>query len=574
MLRRTLQTRTLVVPTTAVTHEVMNQATILENFNAFSSNRRLQECLHKYHTSPQRITDDVKALGEYGRFVGSADAMNDAYLANHNPPVFTPFDRQGRRIDAVTFHESYHRLLSTAMASSVPSLAYRRPPSEGGQVTRCALSYMHYQLEQGTSCPLTMTYACVPVLQQSNQNGFFTSYIEKLIAPSYDARDIHVSLKTSAMCGMSMTEKQGGSDVRSNTTAATPLDSGAAADQPGAPYTIRGHKWFTSAPMCDMFLTLAQTSKGLSCFLIPRWVSPQERNTGLRFQRLKNKMGDRSNASSEVEYHDAIGFLVGPSGHGVRTIIEMVGLTRLDCLLGSAALMQVATFHAVQHTTGRRAFGGPLVEKPLMRNVLCDLAIEAEASTALAMRLAYAFDTPQLDTFRRVAVAIAKYYVCKRAPSVVYEALECMGGNGYVEDFPLARYFRQSPLNAIWEGSGNVIVLDVFRAMTKDPNTVSALVKEIRSTENPTLISKLNDVLSLMRGMEPDLVEAQGRIVVETLAKLLQAAALYHSNKEIVFPQFVTSRFGNDGMHSVLLGTLPPIAMHQDIIERHFPVLS
>lgn len=559
-------------PATIVTHEVLNQATILEDFNLYTSNRRMQECVAKYHgEGAAGVERDTGLLTQYGAYCGSADAMNDAYLANHNPPVFTPFDRQGRRIDSVTFHESYHRVIGSGMRNSIPSLAYQRPAGKG-QVPRCALNYMHYQLEQGTSCPLTMTYAGVPVLKQSNDNGFFNEWITKLTTPEYDARDIHVSLKKSAMCGMSMTEKQGGSDVRSNTTVATPLASSGATDAPGSPFSLRGHKWFTSAPMCDAFLTLAQTKEGISCFLVPRWVSPTERNTGLRFQRLKNKLGDRSNASSEVEYHDAVGFLVGKLGRGVPTIIEMVNYTRLDCLLGSSALVQAALFQAVNHVSTRSAFGGVLVQKPLMQNVLCDLALEAEANTALAMRVAHCFDCgKEREVFRRIAVAIGKYYVCKRAPSLVYEALECMGGNGYVEDFPMARYFRQSPLNAIWEGSGNVIVLDVFRAVSKDPNTVAAIVQEVRSTEHPVLISAMNDAMNLMRGGDQHAIESQGRVVVETLAMLLQASALFHSNKTIGFEEFVASRF-NANRRARLVGTLPYECLSQELIARHVPV--
>lgn len=566
-------------PASVVTHEVSNQASILDNFNVYASNRRMQECVAKYHSEGAAgVERDTPLLHKYGAFCGSAESMNDAYIAQSNPPVFTPFDRQGRRIDSVTFHESYHRLMTAGMENGIPSLSHRHPQRKG-QVPRCALSYMHYQLEQGTSCPLTMTYAGVPVLQQSNQGGAFTEWIEKLTTPTYDARDIHISLKKSAMCGMSMTEKQGGSDVRSNTTSALPLGSGGDASAPGASYVLRGHKWFTSAPMCDAFLTLAQTKEGLSCFLVPRWVSPTERNLGLRFQRLKNKLGDRSNASSEVEYHDAVGFLVGPLGRGVPTIIEMVNYTRLDCLLGSSALVQAAVYQAVNHVATRSAFGGVLIKKPLMENVLCDLALEAEANTALAMRVAYCFDCgKEREVFRRIAVAIGKYFVCKRAPSLVYEALECMGGNGFVEDFPMARFYRQAPLNAIWEGSGNVIVLDVFRAVSKDPNTVSAIIKEIRSTEHPVLIATMNDVLSLMRGGEQRAVESQGRAVVETLALLLQAAALFHSNKSIGFDEFVSSRFSmptdtsNTGRRSRLVGTLPFECISDKLIERHIPV--
>jgi putative acyl-CoA dehydrogenase len=430
---------------------------------------------------------------------------------------------------------------------------------------------MHYQLEQGTSCPLTMTFAGVPVLEGSNANGAFTEWIAKLTAPHYDARDVHISLKRSAMMGMSMTEKQGGSDVRSNTTTAEPV-SLERAEEFGSPYKIVGHKWFTSAPMCDGFLTLAYTREGLTCFLIPRWLSPTERNTGLRFQRLKNKLGDRSNASSEVEYHGAVGYLVGKRGHGVRTIIEMVNLTRLDCLLGSGALMQAALFHAVSHTVHRKAFGSALADKPLMRNVLTDLAIEAEAATALGMRVAHSFDDPSLDPYRRLAVAIGKYFVCKRSPAFVYEALECMGGNGYVEDFPLSRYFRQSPLNAIWEGSGNVIVLDIFRALAKDPAGLQAIVSEIESTGHPILRSRVHELIDALRKANVE-AEMQGRALAEGFARLLQASALYHSNRDVVYHEFVESRITAE-RPGTMFGTLRSDLVNPAIMDRHMPVMT
>jgi len=574
-----------------VTHDVINQATILEDFNLFLSNRRLQESLETFGVTAEHPT--IQHLTSYGAYCGSSQAMQDAFMANHATPVFTPFDRQGRRIDNATFHESYHRLMSTAMTAGVSNFAYQPDAAtNGGQVSRVALSYMHYQLEQATSCPLTMTYACVPVLEQANRGGVFDEFLKKLKNRSYDPRDIHVSLKTSAMCGMSMTEKQGGSDVRSNTTTAQLADksSAATAGAPGTAYVIRGHKWFTSAPMCDAFLTLAQTGpKGeLSCFLIPRWLSPEQRNTGLRFQRLKNKLGDKANASSEVEYHDAIGFLVGTLGHGVRTIIEMVNFTRLDCLLGSAALVQAATYHAVAHTSTRTAFGSRLIEKPLMQNVLCDLALESEASTALGFRLAHAFNQPNgqnetEENFRRGAVAIGKYFACKRAPALVYEALECLGGNGYVEDFPMARYFRQSPLNAIWEGSGNVIVLDVFRALLKEPKILEAIRLEVAATNNPILKQHMDRIASVLVAAVKSpaalsSLESQGRVVVETIAKLLQAAALHRTTRnaegERVYDAFVKARFGERPCASLLVGTLPNECVSKELLLRHQPVVA
>jgi putative acyl-CoA dehydrogenase len=527
-----------------ITHEVVNQIPLPDNFNAFRSNHRLVDAVNAL-ASP--TTADFARLDHYGKIVGSNDWQDLAKCANDFTPVFTPFDRQGRRIDNVTFHESYHRLMAVAIENGIPSSPHTRqqsPPTPWSKssesVVRGAMSLMHYQLENGTGCPLTMTYAAVPVLRAHNKNGAFDEWIAKLTAGKYDPSDQHVSLKKGTTCGMSMTEKQGGSDVRRNTTLATPQDG-------GKHYTIVGHKWFTSAPMCDAFLTLAQVvpapgaAPQLSCFLVPRWVAPGERNVGLRFQRLKNKLGDKSNASSEVEYHGAVGYLVGPLGQGVRTIIDMVNHTRLDCMLGSAGLMQAALMWAVNSTTHREAFGAaPVATKPLMLNVLSDLTLESEAATALALRVAASFDRPEEDAFRRIAVAIGKYFICKRAPGFTYEALECMGGNGYVEDFPLARWYRQAPLNAVWEGSGNVIVLDVFRAMAKEADAIPALKKEVESVGDERVTSAFEQAIALSTMPHAEL---SGRHIVERLALVLEACALHKTGgPPSIFQSFVASR--------------------------------
>jgi putative acyl-CoA dehydrogenase len=539
------------------THEVFNQSPLLRDFNVFTSNRRLQESLEVCNVSKQSVT----MLADYGRTVGSGEWLERAELANANPPVFTPFDIQGRRIDSVTFHSAYHELMSVAISAGVP-----HPHRAGGHLPRAALSYMHYQLEQGTSCPLTMTYACLPVLLAANTNGAFDDWIAKLKSAKYDRLDAHISAKAGATCGMSMTEKQGGSDVRSNTTKAVFADASRRNGENGARYELTGHKWFTSAPMCDAFLTLAYTAEGMSCFLVPRWLEPSQRNVGLRFQRLKNKLGDKSNASSEVEYYGAIGYLVGGLGHGIRTIIEMVNHTRLDCMLGSAALLQMSMFFAINNALHRNAFGGTLVAKPLMKNVLCDLALECEGATALAMCVASSFDDPSRDAYKRLAVAIGKYYICKRAPAVVYEALECLGGNGYVEDYPLARYFRQSPLNAIWEGSGNVIVLDIFRAVAREPSSLEAVVSDILSTSHPLLTNEVKALLQEIHRGGADL-EMSGRVVAERLALLLQASALFHAGPRDVFDAFVRSRI--EHKRCALFGTLDKSCVSDVLLHRH-----
>jgi putative acyl-CoA dehydrogenase len=560
------------------THDVFNQVPFMEGYNAFASNASLRSAVAAF--APGKRTD---CLSAYGRCVGDADFIAHARDANEREPVWTPFDRQGRRIDTAKFCESYHALMDLAISRRVPSHAWCDGNGQpGSQVVRCALSYMHYQLEQGTGCPLTMTYAAVPPLRAWSPNGEFSMWVEKLTSGKYDRRDIAASEKTGVTCGMSMTEKQGGSDVRANTTTATKIDI-PSSEWNVAPkaeaYSLTGHKWFTSAPMCDAFLTLAKTETrdgALSCFLVPRWLAPGRRNVGLRFQRLKAKLGDKSNASSEVEYHGAVGFLVGKVGRGVPTIIEMVNHTRLDCLVGSAALMQVALANAVHHTSHRQAFGGLLAEKPLMANVLTDLALEVEGATALAMRVAAAFDDPAQEQYKRIATAIGKYYVCKRTPAFVYESLECLGGNGYVEEFPLARFYRQAPLNAVWEGSGNVIVADVFRAINGNPAAMEALADEVKSVDDPVISKSFASVVSEMKASASDgSLEMRGRSVVEHLALVLEACAVVKASlPPSVTKAFLASRLG-DGTRGTArpaqFGTLAPEWVQPEIIARHRP---
>lgn len=568
------------------THNVVNQAPPLVNYDALASCPRYAETLNHGVSAGTIRQEDKDLCIKYGKVTGREDMIQASALCNKHQPEFAAFDRYGRRGSGrVDFHPSYHQMMSAGIEHRVPSLPWAQKDSF---VPRCVLSGLHYQLEQGTSCPITMTFAGVAPLKRalSKNNSSNTAvaeelkiWISKLTNNIYDSRDIHISQKDGATIGMSMTEKQGGSDVRSNTTIATRT-----AENENF-YTLRGHKWFTSAPMCDGFLTLAQVEgKGLSCFLVPRWISPDTPNLGFQVQRLKNKLGDKSNASSEVEYHDAVGFLVGELGQGVKTIIEMVNLTRLDCLIGSAALMHRACLEACHHTQTRSAFGGVLNEKPLMMNVLCDLAVESEAANALALRISESFNpssTKQDAVFARIAVAISKYFVCKRVPAVAYEAMECLGGNGYTEDFVLARIFRQSPLNAIWEGSGNVIVLDVFRAVSREPATLDALRAELATTADDPRIGKwLKSVDDSIKNFGPS-SEVEGRIIVERIARLLQAAALKRSTNisssaQLVYDAFVESRLeapmtaGGGGLN--LFGTLPKKFVSKELQERIRPV--
>eukprot|EP00744_Colponema_vietnamica_P014251 GILI01019954.1.p1 GENE.GILI01019954.1~~GILI01019954.1.p1 ORF type:complete len:641 (+),score=99.66 GILI01019954.1:39-1925(+) len=595
-----------------LTHAVTNQPSPMTDVNLFFSSPRYVSAVAQFSKDKETAARHKGLCEVYGAIAGSNDMLHAAHVSNKITPTFAAFDRYGRRGPGqAEFHPSYHSLMGVAVSHRVPSLAW---VEDDAFVTRSVPTALHYQLEQGTSCPLTMTFAGVAPLKRaltkakegSDLHSELSLWIDKLTSTGYDSRDLHISKKTGVTIGMSMTEKQGGSDVRANTTVATAIGSDADSDSVPSYYTLRGHKWFTSAPMCDAFLPLAQVPKtsssegGLTCFLIPRWIKPDQYNMGLQFQRLKEKLGDKSNASSEVEYHDAVGLRIGSVGQGVKTIIEMVNLTRLDCLCGSGALLQRSALEAAHHAGHRSAFGARLIDQPLMQNVLCDLAIEAEAATALGMRISSGFNAiaavnnaiekqekpsaelQQEAHFARLAVAISKYFVCKRAPAVVYEAMECLGGNGYTEDFPLSRLFRQSPLNAIWEGSGNVIVLDVFRAAQKEKEAVNALRHEFAQLlkKDKRLIKAVTAVDDAFK-FPLDQQVAEGRRTVELMAKLLQASALFPAegrSKEIettealIYDAFVETRLLDEsGRRCDLLGSLPKKHISKSIIDRIVP---
>jgi putative acyl-CoA dehydrogenase len=458
------------------THEVLNQVSLLQNVNS-AEDPALHEGLLRGSCDPRAI-DGVLA---FGKSCGSAGMIAKAAHANKYVPQLMTHDRVGNRIDCVEYQQSYHDLMDHGLSAGVAAHAWQNPLVPGAHVARGALLHLAYGLECGVVCPMTMTFAAVPALRASKNVALAEHWVPRIASGCYDPRDLPVEQKRGATIGMSMTEKQGGSDVRANTTVATPIDPNAATN--GDAFTLVGHKWFTSAPMSDAFLTLAQTTDGISCFLVPRWLPDGTRNAGFHIMRLKDKIGDRANASSEVEYRDAVGFMLGSPGRGIPTILEMVVHTRLDCTIGSAALMRHATHQAVHHTSQRQAFGAYLLDQPVMRRVLADLAVESEAAVATWVRMAQAFDGSQESMeeqmFRRIAVAVAKYWVCKRAPAMVYESLECFGGNGYVEEGPMARLFRQSPLNSIWEGSGNVISLDIVRALQGGEEVGHALLNEL-----------------------------------------------------------------------------------------------
>lgn len=528
-------------PTFPPTHEVFNQVPDLVPYDA-ADDAALLEGLRREGAA--WAEDEVRTLG---LLAGGVRAQEWGRLANEYPPVLHTHDRYGNRIDEVEFHPHWHDLMTVAVEHGLHGAPWR-DPRPGAHVARAAKFYAWGQADAGHMCPISMTYAAIPALRHNSELA--DRYEPLLAAPHYDFGLREPSSKRGLIAGMSMTEKQGGSDVRANTTTATANADGS--------HTIVGHKWFTSAPMSDLFLTLAQTEHGPSCFLLPR-VLPDGTRNRIHIQRLKDKLGNKSNASSEIEYQGATGWLVGPEGRGVATIIEMVNMTRLDCVIGSSTGMRMATLRAVHHARHRKAFGALLIDQPLMRNVLADLVVESEAATTVMMRLAgatdRASDDPQEAALRRIALAVTKYWVCKRAPAHAAEALECLGGNGYAEESGMPRLFRESPLMSIWEGSGNVAALDALRAMIKQPDTVEAFFAEVRLAEGAD--RRLDDAISRVGKELADLenVEYRARRVVELMALVLQGAQLVRHGHPAVADAFCASRLDHDW--GIALGTLP-----------------
>jgi putative acyl-CoA dehydrogenase len=538
---------------------VLNQPPPLEDYNLYTTNPPLVEAVEREGAAWAH--EKCVALGEDA----GGKPLEWGRLANEYPPVLKTHDRFGNRIDEVEFHPAWHSLMEVAVAHAVHCLPWREP-REGAHTARAAMMLASSGVESGHGCPISMTYAAVPVLRR--QPELADEWEPRIKSLEYDPRMIPAAEKRGALFGMAMTEKQGGSDVRANITRARPLNGGG----PGGEYELTGHKWFCSAPMCDAFLVLAQTDAGVSCFLLPRWTPDGERNA-FHIQRLKDKMGNRSNASSEVEFDGAWARLVGEEGRGVRTIIEMVNYTRLDCVLGSAGLVRRATAEATHHTAHRAAFGKLLIEQPLMQNVLADLCIESEAATVTGMRLARACDEAPDDSeqtlFKRIALAVSKYWISKSATWHVGEALEGLGGNGYVEDSPMPRLYREAPLNSIWEGSGNVNALDVLRAMVKSPDSVDAFFAEVESAAGAnahldTFVANAKASLG-----NPEELEYRARRVVEHLALALQGSLLVRHSPPEVADAFCASRLA--GEHGRALGTLPPGVDCAAIVERHRP---
>lgn len=541
------------------THEVFNQPAPLANYNAYRSDVALQHWIKTFNAG----WADAE-LDRYGARCGG-DLLEAGVQANEVPPTFHSHDRFGHRIDEVRFHPAYHELMRTAVEAGMPSLPWRKP-QVGAHVARAGMEYLHMNAEAGSACPLTMTFASVPAI--AGTESVAEVWLPKITARHYDPRNVPYFEKKGVTIGMAMTEKQGGSDVRANTTRAYPMG----ARGPGELYEVVGHKWFCSAPMCDAFLTLAQTEAGLSCFLLPRW-RPDGQKNAFYIQRLKDKLGNRSNASSEIELRGAQAWLLGEEGRGVRTIIDMVAMTRFDCMVGSSALMRSATAQAIHHTGGREVFGRNLHDQPLMQNVLADLAIESEAALAMSLRLGRALDRSGEDEseqhLSRLATAIGKYWICKRTPHLAYEAMECIGGVGYVEENPLPRIYREAPVNAIWEGSGNVQCLDVLRALKKDPGALDSLLNEIGEAKGHS--STFDDYWrSLQKGfVDTETLEYRARTLVDRLAMAFQASLLIRYGDNRIADAYVSSRLEQGG--GVNYGTLGANVDGGAILERARP---
>jgi len=535
------------------THRVENQPPPFEPRDLWHDDVVLREAI-----ADEGAAAFAADLAGYGALAGD-ELYRIGFDANRDRPRLRSHDRFGHRIDVVEFHPAYHRLMQAAKAHGVAGLSWHAP-APGAHVARAALSYLHHQVEAGTSCPLTMTHAGVAVLRP--QAGF-DAWARKAAAPVYDAADVPVAEKAGITLGMGMTEKQGGSDVRANATVATPLPG-------GEEYSLVGHKWFFSAPMSDGFLVLAQAPAGLTCLLMPRRLDDGARNA-FRLVRLKDKLGDWANASSEVEFCGARAWRIGEEGRGVASIIPMVMMTRLDCMLGAAAQMRMAMAQALHHARHRRSFGRPLVEHPLMANVLADLALESEAATRFALRVARAVDRAAIDpgeaAFARVATALGKYWLCRRAPAFVNEAQECLGGAGYVEESILPRLYRQAPLNSIWEGSGNIQCLDVMRALEREPECAQAMLRELEDV--PVAPAAYGAALDALREALARPLEAfSARLFAERCALALQAAALLRATSPAALP-FVASRLG--GQHGLALGTLGDAAPVPGLLARALP---
>lgn len=543
----------------ANTHEVINQPMELTDYNLFTSDKALSEIVEKENGLWAKAD-----LQNFGEKVGDSRYIELGFLANENKPTFSPHDRFGRRIDLVKFHPAYHTLMKTAITEGIHSSPWTTP-KPGAHVARTAKAYMHTQIEAAHGCPITMTFAAIPTLR--HQPSIARIWEPKVTTCQYDPDNKPYDQKSGLTIGMAMTEKQGGSDVRANTTQAIPVGK----DESGELYELVGHKFFVSAPMCDAFLVLAHAPGGLSCFLLPRW-RPDGTKNPMQLQRLKNKMGNVANASSETELRGALAWRIGEEGRGVRTIIEMVSMTRFDCMMGSSAGMRLAVSQAIHHCSERSAFGKTLIDQPLMQNVLADIAIESEAALSMTMRLAYSLDeasTSHESNLSRLVTAIGKYWICKRTPNHAYEAMECIGGSGVMEDSVFPRLFRESPVNAIWEGSGNIQCLDVLRAMNKSPDVVDTFFSELKSQtgKNTHYDKRIDDLGRLL--LQKDDIEYRARHVVDMMATAFQASTLLRADNTLMADAYCSSRLNASSAHNY--GTLPGNIDVKSIIRRASP---
>jgi putative acyl-CoA dehydrogenase len=540
----------------AETHRVENQPPALQDYNLYLSDLALREAVRREGAGWAE-----ESLTDYGQFCGRPEIIELGNQANRCKPELHTHDRYGHRINEVRFHPAYHRLMSLAIEGGLHASPWS-DPVPGAHVARAARYLLHAQVEAGHGCPVTMTFAAIPALR--HQPELASEWEPRITKPSYDPRNIPAGKKTGLTVGMAMTEKQGGSDVRANSTRAYPLGTSG----PGRAYELVGHKYFVSAPMCDLFLVLAQAPGGLSCFLLPKWRGNDELNA-LHVIRLKDKMGNASNASSETELRGALAWMVGEEGRGVATILEMVAMTRFDCMVGSAAGMRQAAVQALHHCQYRQAFGKRLWDQPLMQNVLADLALESEAATVLALRMARALDHPEQEAEQkliRLGTAFGKYWICKRTPGHAYEAMECTGGSGVMEDSIMPRLYREAPVNAIWEGSGNIQALDMLRAAGREPGCVDALMAELALARGAdktfdAWMDSLADELA-----DPGELEYRARDLAQSMALGLQASLLIRSGIAAVSDAFIASRLS--GSRGQLYGAMPSGVDCRAILER------
>ncbi len=536
------------------THEVFNQAGALENHNLYLGDQVLREAIQR------QAPEADAALVDYGQLCGLPEVIELGFQANAHKPVLHTHDRFGRRLDVVEFHPAYHSLMEQGFGAGLHSSPWTEPGT-GAHAARAAKYYLHTQVEASHGCPITMTFASTPTLQLNPVIA--SQWLPKVLSTDYDPRNIHYSEKSALTIGMGMTEKQGGSDVRANTTEAKPIGEIEGCEA----YSLVGHKWFLSAPMCDGFLVLAQTGAGLSCFLVPRW-HPEGHKNLLEIQRLKNKMGNVANASSEVEFRGALGWLIGAPGRGVPSIIQMVAMTRFDCMIGSSAGQRQAVVQAAHHAVNREAFGKRLIDQPVMRNVIADLQLEVEGSVAMTMRMAQALDgqSEQDQLLLRLGTAVGKYWICKRTPQHAYEAMECIGGNGVMEDCIMPRLYREAPINAIWEGSGNIQALDVRRAMSRSPEVVDAWMAELLATAHadPRQDAQVEELKHELGTAD----EGSSRRLVELLALSMQGSLLLRSGNAAVAEAFLVGRCQSPSHH---FGALPAGLDLDLLIDRANP---